>query len=129
MKKVKRDFKFIPRINLVVLRCRDIEASKAFYECFDDMTFKKHKHGDGSAHYTCVDNQENVFELYPSASVNLKDQTVLGFGVSSLEETRQLLQERGYGPEAIRETEFGESFVVRDPDQRRIEVKWMGIPF
>jgi lactoylglutathione lyase len=116
-------------IKLIVLRCRDIEASKAFYECFD-MKFKKHSHGDGPKHYAFVDGHKNAFELYPSTSVNLKDQTVLGFAVFPLEETHSLMQERGYGPEEIRKTEFGRSFVVRDPDQRRIEVIYdHGIPF
>ena len=116
-------------MKLVVLRCRDIEASKAFYECFE-IKFKKHSHGDGPKHYTCVDHQKRVFELYPSTTVNPKDQTVLGFGVFPLEEVHNLMEERGYGPEAIRKTEFGKGFVVRDPDQRRVEVMYdEGSPF
>ena len=35
------------RLNLLVLRCRDIEAARQFYECLG-MKFEKHSHDSGS---------------------------------------------------------------------------------
>ena len=48
-------------LNLLVLRCADMEKSKLFYECFD-MMFSKHAHQGGPEHYACEDNG-GVFEF------------------------------------------------------------------
>ena len=107
-------------LNLLVLRCRDIEASRAFYECIG-LTFVKHAHGGGPEHYS-HENHEVVIELYP-ASGRINDKTGLGFRCYNLEAMQKTLSEKGYGPDIICDNDWGESFVVRDPDGRRVEIK------
>lgn len=107
-------------LNLLVLRCRDIEEAKRFYEHLG-LRFSKHAHGGGPEHYAHED-ERGVLELYP-AKVGGADNVGLGFVATNLEAAHQALTESGYKPREIRETEWGRSFVVRDPDDRRVEIK------
>ena len=108
------------QLNLLVLRCADIEQSRRFYEALG-MTFVRHSHGSGPEHYAHED-ERGVFELYPAKHyVTSTDATGLGFATSDLEGTRAALAE--YEPAEVRQTEWGRSFVVRDPDGRRVEIK------
>jgi lactoylglutathione lyase len=105
-------------LNLLVLRCRDIEVSRAFYETFG-LRFTKHTHGSGPEHYGHED-ERGVIELYPTTLPAAGDATGLGFVVPSLEETARLLA--AHSPGLTRDNPWGRSFVVRDPDGRRVEV-------
>ncbi|MGB7157853.1 MAG: VOC family protein [Tepidisphaeraceae bacterium] len=105
-------------LNLLVLRCRDVEASRAFYETFG-LHFTRHAHGSGPEHFAYED-ERGVIELYPATSQTPGDMTGLGFRVENLEESRRTLA--AYAPGAIRENSWGRSFVARDPDGRRVEV-------
>jgi catechol 2,3-dioxygenase-like lactoylglutathione lyase family enzyme len=107
------------RLNLLVLRCGDIEKSRAFYEIFG-MTFHKHRHGSGPEHFAHAD-ERSVFELYP-AKEGERDRTGIGFSSDDLEADFQKLKEPGWKPEEIQTTDWGRSFVVRDPDGRRVEI-------
>ena len=107
-------------LNLLVLRCANIERSKSFYEIFG-MAFQKEQHGNGPAHYACQD-ERGVFEIYPTES-GAPDQTGLGFLTGDLDGLHMLLRRNQFAPREIRDTELGRMFVVRDPDGRRIEVK------
>jgi catechol 2,3-dioxygenase-like lactoylglutathione lyase family enzyme len=107
-------------LNLLVLRCRDVEASRTFYETFG-LRFTKHAHGTGPEHYAHEDDR-GVLELYPATSPASGDLTGLGFAVGSLEETARLLTTALHAPGPIRDNPWGRSFVVRDPDGRRVEV-------
>jgi len=109
------------RLNLLILRCRDIEKARSFYECFD-MSFIKHSHGSGPEHYAAEDDA-GVFELYPAAGEAASDQTGLGFDEPELAARFARLAELGFSPKPISQTPWGKSFVVRDPDGRRVEVK------
>jgi lactoylglutathione lyase len=109
------------RLNLLVLRCRDIERSRAFYEILG-LSFTKHAHGSGPEHYAHEDSK-GVFELYPSAGAASADETGLGFASPSLQSTWSKLHERGFEPGQIKPRPWGKTFVVRDPDGRRVEVK------
>ena len=109
------------RLNLVVLRCADMERSKGFYEMLG-MTFSRHRHGAGPEHYAHED-EHGVFELYPSAEPTSGDKTGLGFAASDLENLRQLFTRAGFEPGPVKESAWGISFVVRDPDGRRVELK------
>lgn len=82
------------------------------------MTFIKHAHGKGPEHYAHEDDR-GVFELYPAKGAT-DDKTGLGFECDDLEAMFRTLTE--FGPDGIRQTEWGRSFVVRDPDGRRIEL-------
>ena len=107
-------------LNLLVLRCTNIERAKSFYELFG-MAFQKEKHGNGPEHYSSSD-ERGVFEIYPLEGASA-DQTGLGFTTGDLEGLHMLLRRNQFAPREIRTTELGRMFVVRDPDGRRIEVK------
>jgi catechol 2,3-dioxygenase-like lactoylglutathione lyase family enzyme len=107
-------------LNLLVLRCKDIERAKSFYELFG-MAFVQEQHGNGPVHYSSVDDA-GTFELYP-ADGTPPDQTGLGFVTGEIEGLHTLLRRNQFAPRDVRETELGRMFVVRDPDGRRVEIK------
>ena len=107
-------------LNLLVLRCRDVEASRAFYEAFG-YRFTKHAHGTGPEHYA-HEGEGGVLELYPATSPQGGDMTGVGFAVNHLEPVRTILESKSFAPGPIRDNPWGRSFVVRDPDDRRVEV-------
>lgn len=109
-------------LNLVVLRCADIERTREFYECFD-LEFDRHRHGDGPVHLGTADGWAIIIELYPATEKNPADQCGLGLGVPNLERTAAALRTRGFEPQPFTERPWGLTFVVRDPDGRRVEVK------
>jgi lactoylglutathione lyase len=107
-------------LNLLVLRCADIEASKRFYETLD-MRFSLHAHGTGPQHYAHQDDR-GVLELYP-AKTGEQDRTGLGFSTQDLSAAHSKFATANFNPSAITKNEWGVSFVVRDPDGRRVEIK------
>ncbi|MGN6367106.1 MAG: VOC family protein [Phycisphaerae bacterium] len=107
-------------LNLLVLRCRNIDKAKDFYELFG-MAFVKEQHGNGPVHYSATDDS-GTFELYPLEGT-VPDQTGLGFLTGEIEGLHVLLRRNQFAPRDIRDTEIGRMFVVRDPDGRRVEVK------
>ena len=107
-------------LNLLVLRCKNIDRAKSFYELFG-MAFVKEQHGNGPEHYSATD-ETGVFELYPVEG-SMLDQTGLGFTTGDLDAIHMLFRRNQFAPREIRETELGRMFVVRDPDGRRVEVK------
>jgi predicted enzyme related to lactoylglutathione lyase len=108
-------------LNLLVLRCRDTDAARAFYECFG-MTFTKHAHGGGPEH-SAHEDERGVFELYPAAADAPPDRTRLGFAVEDLDGAAWRLGKAGFAPAPAADLPWGRTFVVRDPDGRRVEVK------
>ena len=106
-------------LNLLVLRSPDIERARRFYEVFG-LRFHRHAHGTGPEHYAHED-ERGVFEIYPAKQANEGDQTGLGFVVADLAKVHGELA--AFAPAAIAEHEWGRTFVVRDPDGRRVEVK------
>ena len=64
-----------------------------------------------------------VLELYPAPSTEYADQTGVGFAVPDLRDLHDRLSADGLSPGAIRDNPWGVSFVVRDPDGRRVEVQ------
>ena len=109
-------------LNLLVLRCRDIGLARAFYETVG-FSFLQEQHGKGPVHYSCEDAQ-GVLELYPAKGE--PDQAGLGFGTDDLESVFERLKVAGYEPKDIGDGPYGLSFVVRDPDGRRVELKARG---
>lgn len=55
-------------ISYIVLRCADIEASRAFYEKLG-LSFKKERHGKGFEHYSAYAGG-CVLELYPGSGTS-----------------------------------------------------------
>ena len=107
------------RPNLLVLRCRDVESSRVFYEHLS-LSFEKHRHGTGPEHYA-HETDGFVLELYPASGED-RDRTGLGFAVEDLDTLRGKLLSASLGPSEISDNPWGRSFVVRDPDGRRIEI-------
>ena len=107
-------------LNLLVLRCRDIERSKSFYEIFG-MAFNQEQHANGPVHYSSTDDA-GTFEIYPAEGA-APDQTGLGFVTGGIDDLHMLLRRNQFAPRELRQTELGRMFVVRDPDGRRIEVR------
>ena len=108
-------------LNLLVLRCGDVERARAFYECLG-QAFERHQHGAGPEHWA-AEAAGGVFELYPAAVGAAGDQTGLGFAVSDLTATAAMRVSRGFAPGVTADRPRGRTFVVRDPDERRVEVK------
>ncbi len=107
--------------NLVVLRCRDLERSRAFYQLLG-LTFASHAHGKGPTHYA-NETPDFLLELYPAPTPDYTDQTALGFAVDDLSSLHAQLTSAGLAPGAIVHNPWGTTFVIRDPDGRRVELK------
>ena len=110
----------LARLNLLVLRCTDIRATAAFYEQLK-FDFALHQHGKGPEHLAS-ENDEFVLELYPTTD-GRPDTSALGIAVDELDAVRLTLAKDGRNPSEIRDEPWGRTFVVRDPDGRRVEVK------
>jgi lactoylglutathione lyase len=108
------------RLNLLVLRCADVEATRRFYECLG-ASFVEHAHGGGPVHYAHED-AAFVFELYPASAAG-PDRAGVGFMVDDLDQASAELAEAGFQPGETAERPWGQTFVVRDPDERRVEVQ------
>jgi len=107
-------------LNLLVLRCRDLENSRRFYELLG-MKFIRHAHG-GPEHLAHEDDR-GVFELYPAKPDEKPDRTGIGFAVVDLAPMRCAMIAAGFAPEPIIQNPWGVTCVVRDPDGRRVELK------
>ncbi|PXX99640.1 VOC family protein [Halomonas sp. LBP4] len=103
------------QINLLVLRCKELEASKRFYELLG-FRFLKERHGDGPIHYASQD-AGMVFELYPLFENEAVDNTRLGFIIPDLEKVLSHLEIANRHKIAGREV-----YIVQDPDDRKIEL-------
>jgi lactoylglutathione lyase len=115
-----------PEFNLLVLRCRDVEVCRAFYEHLG-FAFAAHAHGSGPFHYA-AEAPGFVLELYPAPDGSPPDQTGLGFAVPDLHALHARLTTAGLTPSPIRENPWGLTFVLRDPDHRRIELQQANTP-
>lgn len=103
------------KISLLVIRCRDLEASKNFYQLLG-MSFTKEKHGNGPEHYSC-EQDDCIFELYPNKGVPPNDSLRLGFKTQSVTAImKQVSSTESY------EYSGKKIYVVTDPDGRKIEV-------
>ena len=85
-------------LNLLVLRCRDIEVTRQFYEQLLGINFTLEQHGQGLPHYASILGNGLVWELYPTQES--PDKTRLGFKLKG-----------NYV-----------SYVVKDPDGRSVEI-------
>jgi len=106
----------VKSLNLLVLRCTDIERSKEFYEKLS-LSFVKEQHGKGVVHYS-TKLGGLVLELYPLGKSSV-DNTRLGFTVNSV---NPILEDETV--EIVSEYEFDgkTTYVVVDPDGRKVEL-------
>ncbi|WP_417389285.1 VOC family protein [Gimesia sp.] len=109
------------KLNLLVLRCRDIEVSRLFYEQLG-IEFQKEKHGSGPEHYAVVFD-DTVFELYPLKEDEPVDRSRLGFAVNLDTDLRESLGDAGIAIISEYEVDHEPVFVVEDPDGRKVEVR------
>lgn len=104
------------KINLLVLRCRELEASKRFYERLG-FEFVEEKHGDGPLHYAS-EEAGFVFELYPLAENEQAGHSRIGFSIKDLQQVRsQVAIASQY------EVDGKQVYVIQDPDGRKVELK------
>ena len=92
-------------LNLLVLRCKNIENTKEFYEKHLGFKFVLEQHGSSPLHYSttiCSNDNTMVLELYPVKMNSEPDQTRLGFNLNQLNETSYQ--------------------VIKDPDGRSVEL-------
>ena len=111
-----------PVLNLVVLRCADMDQAMSFYSKLG-LQFAKHRHGTGPEHYS-AELGGAVFELYPQgrdgpSSVG----TRIGFSVPSVDDVIRAFSDY---PKAVisqpKDSEWGRRAIVTDPDGHRIEL-------
>jgi len=103
------------KLNLLVLRCKEIETSKNFYEKLG-LKFIKEQHGKGAVHYATYVG-EVVLELYPLQDGFEIEQSRLGFTVA-----KSFLV--NMKDDIISKYEFDGQyvFVLQDPDGRKVEL-------
>lgn len=105
------------RLNLLVLRCRDLDRSRQFYAALG-FELTAEKHGGGPIHYS-IALGSTVLELYPTsaASSNVR----LGLEVRDVGAAVEAI--RALGGSVERELVTGQdSAVVRDPDGNQVEL-------
>ena len=72
-----------PALNLLVLRCDQLDATRIFYEGLG-LCFERHRHGRGPEHWGA--EAGGVFlELYPASARYPVDATRLGLAVDDAE--------------------------------------------
>lgn len=109
------------RLSLLVLRCVDIEVTRAFYELLG-LRFERQRHGAGVEHFACEDN-EVVVELYPATDTRPVSTERLGFIVASLDQTvAQITARGGRVRSSPAHSELGFRAVIEDPDGRAVEL-------
>ena len=109
------------QLNLLVLRCADINVTRPFFEVLG-FSFEQHQHGKGPQHLAS-ESDGFVLELYPPSADRRADNVGLGFALDDLERARQRLSSAGFAPGEARDEPWGRVCVVRDPDGRRVELK------
>jgi lactoylglutathione lyase len=109
-------------VNLLVLRCKDVEVTRRFYERLG-MVFSRERHGTGPEHYVW-DNSGFVLELYPVKEDQVPDNVRLGFSTALLadlsgnflhsSEVTVLKPPYATADQLV--------MLLQDPDGRRVEV-------
>jgi catechol 2,3-dioxygenase-like lactoylglutathione lyase family enzyme len=109
-------------LNLVVLRCSDIDRSAALFSSMG-LKFSKHAHGSGPEHYS-YEQAGVVFELYAAtANFPVTRGARVGFLVDNVDALTSLLTQRG--AEVVNQpsdSSWGRRSVLRDSDGHSIEL-------
>jgi hypothetical protein len=106
-------------LNLLVLKTRQLEQVRAFYECLG-VAFSQERHVNGPAHFAGQVGP-TVLEVYPlpDDGTAADSTTRLGFAVADLEKVLALLRAIGT---PVTSPPRGNRAVVRDPDGRAVEL-------
>jgi catechol 2,3-dioxygenase-like lactoylglutathione lyase family enzyme len=108
-------------LQLVMIRSKDLEKARAFYEALG-VKFVMHSHG-GPDHL-CCESHGFVFEIYPlgkkqTATVD----TRLGFAVKSIRGAIAKAESvGGVVFQLPKQTPWGKRAVLCDPDGHRVEI-------
>ena len=108
----------MPTLNLLVLRCRNIEVSKAFYSGIG-LAFSAEKLGSGPMHYA-AELDHVVLEIYPLRENEIPDSSRLGFCCGSFTEISEAVRITATQPPLERDGKL--IIVVQDPDGRKVEI-------
>jgi hypothetical protein len=111
----------LPSLSLLVLRTTRMEPLRLFYTALG-ISFAEERHGTGPLHYAGRVG-EAVLELYPLTDEKPFENVRLGLTVPDLNAALHALANIGVSPErppAV--TEWGLRAVVRDPDDRAVEL-------
>lgn len=109
-------------VTLLVLRCSDIEESRAFYETLG-LSFVAEKHGSGREHYSTRVGSL-VVELYPQTDAETRGLRI-GFSVADLATTLERFQCNGSVPIRVAWDAVPPNALIRDPDGHWIELTQM----
>lgn len=109
-------------MSLVVIRSKDIERARRFYEILG-LEFDKHQHGKGLEHFASTIG-DIVFEIYPlRASDHPTTSVRLGFAVESCDETTRRLHDAGYIVRSRpNDAPWGRVSVIEDSDGHKVEI-------
>lgn len=106
-------------VTLIVLRCSDIERSRAYYECLG-LRFVREQHGSGPEHYSTRVGTL-VLELYPRKDAETSGLRI-GFSVPELTATLQRLERSGSIVHRVAREATPPYALLRDPDGHWIEL-------
>lgn len=105
------------QLTLLVLRCRDLEASRGFYAALG-LVIVPEQHGTGPAHYSCQLGS-TVLELHPASGPTSN----VRVGVSIPDVAAAIEAIRAVGGRVEREpTTEPHTALVRDPDDNPVEL-------
>jgi lactoylglutathione lyase len=109
-------------VNLLVLRCKDIEVTRRFYEQLG-LVFVKEKHGSGPQHYAW-ESGGFVLELYPAAEGQSSDNVRVGFSTPALADLAGILRDRSDVTVVKQPYTTADRLVMllQDPDGRKVEM-------
>ena len=109
-------------VNLLVLRCKDIDITRRFYEQLG-LAFVEEKHGTGPQHYAW-ERGGFVLELYPAAEGQPSDNVRFGFSTPLLADLAGNL--RNSSDVNIVKQPYATAdrlvMLLQDPDGRKVEV-------
>jgi lactoylglutathione lyase len=109
-------------LNLLVLRCKDLEATRRFYEKLG-IVFTNERHGTGPQHYAW-ETDAFVLELYPTKEGETPDSIRLGFSTPLLADVSGGIR---HSPEVrvlkpTYSTPDRLIMLLQDPDGRKVEI-------
>jgi catechol 2,3-dioxygenase-like lactoylglutathione lyase family enzyme len=109
-------------LNLLVLRCRDVELTRRFYAKLG-LVFAEEQHGTGPRHYAW-EKDRFVLELYQATAGQPPDNVRLGFSTPSLADVSGAIR---HDPEVTmlkppHTTVDRLALLLQDPDGRKVEV-------
>jgi lactoylglutathione lyase len=109
-------------VNLLVLRCKDIDLTRRFYEQLG-LAFVEEKHGTGPQHYAW-ESGGFVLELYPAAEGQPPDNVRIGFSTALLADLAGNL--RHNSDASVLKPPYATAdrlvMLLQDPDGRKVEV-------